>query len=217
MIKSITRNKFAFYLILFNTFSCFNPFFPPTDNPPVSSTLRSTPQGIIKQLVDAYQKKDLVLYKELFSGKQDFRFYVPQGFSSPNVITTCEKVDSICFYVLAQGLTCLNYWTYTEEMKSHMNLFNPDNTEQIRLTLPTLDPADVRYIISDKNETTYVELLISGGQLEINGKVQIDNEGNRYQDQFTVDDIGKQVFYLERDPDNHSLWVIFKWFDLSAF
>ncbi len=203
-------------IVFIASLSCFNPFFPPTDTPPVSNTLRDTPQGIIKQLLDAYQKKDIYLYRDLFSEDQDFRFYVYPGFSSDHVKKTCEKVDSLCQYILSKGLTCLNYWTYTEEMISHSGLFNPDRTEQIRLTFSSINPGDIRYIVNSIHETTNVEIVVRNGSLSVDGKTYIGDDGYPTQEQYTVDEIGEQVFYLEKDPQNRKLWVIEKWFDLKA-
>jgi hypothetical protein len=208
--------------ILFITFmvftSCFNPFFPPTDSPPASNSLRSTPQGIINQLVDAYQKRDYYLYRDLFSESQDFRFYVYPGFSSEKdkLVQTCEKVDSMCAYILSKGLTCLKYWTYSDEMLSHTKLLNPDNVEKIQLSFSSLDPGDIRFIINGNHETTNVEVIMRNGTLNVDTKAFVGDDGNSYQDHYYVDDIGEQVLYLEKDPKNPALWVILKWFDLKA-
>ena len=70
-------------IIAFMAFlSCYNPFFPPLGLPVNNngSTLRSTPQGVIQQLNNAYNNKDIDLYKDLFSQQQDFRFYVAPSF-----------------------------------------------------------------------------------------------------------------------------------------
>jgi hypothetical protein len=207
-------------LIYIVSLSCFNPFFPPTGNPPVNSnksvnTLRSAPAGVLRQLNDAYQKKDKDLYKDLFSVQQDFRYYVLPGFSSSNFITTCERIDTVlCPYIASKNLTCLNYWTYTEEMKSNAHLF--DEAEQITLICSGIDPSDIRYIVKENRETTNVEVILRGGALTIEGKTYFDNQGNALQDYYEVADIGQQVFYLEKDPQNSSLWVIQKWFDLNS-
>jgi hypothetical protein len=214
--KRINHRLFVMpvYLILL---SCFNPFFPPIDNPPgsVTNTLRSTPFGIIQQLVNAYQKQDIDLYRELFSIEQDFRFYVLPEFSSSNIITTCERIDTVlCAYIISNNLRCLNYWTYSEEMKSHTHLF--ERADQITLNCRNIDPSDIRYIVNENRETTNVEVILRGGALTITGKPYFDIEGNALQDYYEVADIGQQVFYLEKDPQNSSLWVIQKWFDLNS-
>jgi hypothetical protein len=197
--------------------SCFNPFFPPTGNPPTSafSNQRSTPLGVIQQLINAYQKRDIDLYRDLFSIKQDFRFYVPPSVLSPHLTGTCEQVDTVlCAYVAGKGFTCLNYWTFSEEMRSHTNLF--EKASQITLNCKSIDPNDIRYMANGAGETTNVEVILRGGRLTWAGQIQSDSLGNSYQDYYEVEDIGQQVFYLEKDPQTAGLWVIQKWFDLNG-
>jgi hypothetical protein len=210
---------FACLLFVVAGVSCFNPFFPPTDVPPVNLTstnnsLRSSPQGVIKQLIDAYQKKDFEFYQDLFSVNKDFRFYVSPAFTYEHTDPTCERVDSMCHYIIGRGLSCLNYWTYSEELKSHTNLF--ERAEKISLTLNGIDPGNIRYIVNDHYETTNVEVIVDGGSLSIEHPIEYDQQGNPFQYKDQVDNIGVQVFYLEKDPQNPDLWVIFKWFDLNT-
>jgi len=209
-------NAILSMVICLFSLTCFNPFFPATDTPPASNSLRGTPQGVIRQLVDAYQKKDIYLYRDLFSVDQDFRFYVAPGFSSVHLYKTCEKVDSLCPYILSKGLTCLYYWTYSDEILSHSGLFNPDKTEQVMLTISSINPGDIRYFVNETRETTNVEIVVRNGSLSVDSKTLIGDDGIPYQYHDVVDDIGEQVFYLEKDPQNKSLWVIEKWFDLNS-
>jgi hypothetical protein len=207
----------AFACMIF--LSCFNPFFPPSGlppvitNKPVNSYLRSTPQGVVQQLINAYEKKDINQYKDLFSAQQDFRFYVAPNFTSPHVVKTCELVDSMCYEIISKGLPCAYYWTYTQEMISHTNLF--EQADEISLMINPIDNQDVRYITNGNRETTNVEIVLRGGRLDIAEPVQYDSDGNPYQDHIIAEDIGEQVFYLEHDPQNAALWVIYKWFDLG--
>jgi hypothetical protein len=214
-------NHLYLVIICLSILSCFNPFFPQTGIPPSSSvrptdnTLRSTPLGVIRQLIDAYQKKNIDLYRELFSVQQDFRFYVPPGFESIHLIKTCERVDTaLCSYIASKGLTCVNYWTYAEEMRSHAHLF--EQAEQITLNCTSIESDDIRYISNENHETTNVEIIMRGGALTVDDQIQSDDQGNTYQYTYEVADIGQQVFYLEKDPQNKSLWVIQKWFDLQS-
>jgi hypothetical protein len=197
--------------------SCFNPFFPQTGKPPgsVFSNQRGTPLGVIQQLNSAYQKRDIDLYRDLFSMEQDFRFYVPPSLLSSHLTGTCEQVDTVqCPFVASKGFTCLNYWTFSEEMRSHTNLF--EKASLISLSCKTVDPNDIRYITSGNGETLNVEVILRGGRLTWEGQVQADSLGNSFQDYYEVEDIGLQVFYLEKDPQNATLWVIKKWFDLNG-
>jgi hypothetical protein len=208
---------FLFMIILGSAFSCFNPFFPPTDVPPANSaltsnSLRSTPKGVVQQLINAYQKRDFELYQDLFSGKKDFLFFISPGFIPQNVIPKNGKVDSMCSYIIGRGLSYLDYWTYFDEMKSHTRLF--DQAEQVTLTFSGID--EIRYIVKGNRDTTNVEIIVRDGALEIIGKVYYDKDGNRSQDIYSVPSLGEQVFYLERDSQNPGLWVIQKWFDLNT-
>ena len=200
--------------------SCDNPFFPPLGIPPknngsANSYLRSTPQGVVQQLVNAYDKKDINQYKDLFSSQQDFRFYVAPGFTSSHVVKTCELVDSICHEIISKGLTCMYYWTYTQEMISHANLF--EQAYEIYLNVSPPSNQDIRYTTNGSGETTNVEVILRGGSMDITEPIQYFSDGSSYQNHDQVDDIGEQVFYLERDPQNPALWVIYKWFDMSQY
>ncbi len=222
-----TRRSFTFIIRLFPRFllketllcsivllfSCFNPFFPPTDAPPGVNSLRSTPQGVILQLVKAYQQKDIDLYRDLFSTSHDFRFYVQPDYTYSNVASACEQVDTMCSYIKNKGLNCMYYWTFDKELQSHQKLF--ERAEQINLTCSSINDGDIRCIVNGQHETTNVEVILSGGYLEISEKIMIDKNGYPYQNNYTLE-FNVQVFYLERDPQTPGLWVIWKWFDLNT-
>jgi hypothetical protein len=195
--------------------SCYNPFFPPMGLPLSNNgaTLRSTPQGVIQQLNNAYNNLDIDLYKDLFSQQQDFRFYIAPAFDSCTHVVSCEIVDSTCHEILSkEGLTCLKYWTYTQEMESHTSMFA--KAEAISLNISPLNNQDIRAITSGNGETTGVEIIVRGGSLNITENI-MDESGDYYQNVDELGDIKEQVFYLERDPQNSALWVIKKWFDLG--
>jgi hypothetical protein len=46
-------------------------------------------------------------------------------------------------------------------------------------------------------------------------KITAQTPYDRVVDDYIID-IGVQVYYLEKDPRNPSLWVIAKWFDLGT-
>jgi hypothetical protein len=161
--------------------------------------------------------KDIDLYKDLFSQQQDFRFFVAPSFgdSCIHVVKTCELVDSTCHEIISKGLTCMYYWTYTQEMDSHTKMF--EQADEISLSLSPLSNQYIRYSTNGNSETTSVEIILLGGSLDITEPIQYYSDGSSYINHDKVDDIGEQVFYLERDPENPALWVIFKWFDLSQY
>lgn len=176
-------------------------------------TLRSTPQGVIQQLNNAYNNKDIEAYKDLFSQNQDFRFYIPQSFDTvTNVAITYEIIDSTCYEIIKNGLIGAYYWTYSQEMESHSNMF--EQAQEISLLINPLNNQDIRYIANGSGETTEVEVVLRGGSLNITENV-VDENGNNFQNIDELGDIKEQVFYLERDPQNSALWVIKKWFDLG--
>ena len=199
--------------------SCYNPFFPPMGLPVNNngSTLRSTAQGVIQQLNNAYNNKDIDSYKDLFSQQQDFRFFIAPRFvdSCIHIVKTCGLVDSICYEIIAKGQTCMYYWTYAQEMDSHTKMF--EQADEISLRMSPLNNQDIRYTANGNGETTNVEIILRGGGLDIAEPIQYYSDGSSYQYHDVVDDIGEQVFYLERDPQNLALWVIYKWFDMSQY
>jgi hypothetical protein len=202
---------FLFMLLL----SCDNIFFPKTGQP-ISGTLRNTPQGIVQQLLLAYKNQRIDLYADLFSTNKDFRFYVSPSFASeynngkPDS-KPLEVIDTMYEYVVQNGISSCNYWTYNEEIQIHTKLFS-------RASQITVDPApnifQIRYITNSNNDTTNAEVVIKDGTITILDEIVYDAENNRYADQYIIN-IDTQVFYLERDPNDNHLWVIQKWFDLG--
>ena len=201
---------------------CNNPFFPPTGNPPVVKGPRSTPQGVMQQLKIAYENRRIDLYMDLFSTAHDFRFYVspvyaadpsPTGYKA-RFGNPCETVDTMCHYI-KQNIndSCFNFWRYDEEIQSAQGLFQK-STHITFQTSPNLVDS-IRYIVNGRNETTNVEAIMpSGGTIIIDGIPDYSDSTQPFAYQYPID-IGKQVFYLERDPETPGLWVIQKWFDLG--
>jgi len=196
--------------------SCNNIFFPDTGSP-LSGTLRNTPQGVVQQLILAYKNQRIDLYTDLFSSTKDFRFYVSPSFASeynngkPDS-KPLEVIDTMYQYVVQHGISSCNYWTYTEEIQIHTNLFS--KSSQITFaTQPVIN--QIRYMTNSNGDTTNVEIVIQDGEIDILSEIYYDAEYNRYADEYIIY-IDTQVFYLERDPDDNSLWVIQKWFDLGT-
>jgi hypothetical protein len=197
--------------------SCDNIFFPSTGKPLSGGTLRSTPQGILQQLILAYQNQRIDLYSDLFSTSKDFRFYVSPSFASeynngqPNS-KPLEIIDTMYEYIIQHGISSCNYWTYNEEIQIHTNLF----TKSSSITFaPQPSILQIRYMTNNNGDTTNVEVVIKDGEIDIFSEIYYDSENNRYEDKYVIN-IDTQVFYLERDPNNNRLWVIQKWFDLGS-
>jgi len=201
---------------------CDNPFFPSTGTPPVVKGPRSTPQGVIHQLINAYENKRIDLYRELFSSARDFRFYVSKVFAEDNspdgykakFARPCELVDTMCQYIKSNiNDSCFFYLTYDEEMQAAEGLFQK-STQITYQGSPTF-AAQTRYIVNGNGDTTHVEVVMRGGTITVVGIPDYADPYQPFAYEYPID-IQEQVFYLERDPDSPDFWVIQKWFDLGT-
>jgi hypothetical protein len=189
--------------------SCRNPFFPPTGMPDKVPPLRSTPAGVIKQLIQAYESKDLNLFQDLFPPSKSFQFYVcptfyVSSYSSRSYVNPPEPRDTRLQNI--GEYSYYYYWVQDIEIQSHLKLFK--NAESIEFKIkPDVNPGNFRYITNDTGDTVNVEVLMENGEIFIKIKTAT------YSDESTIA-IEKQVFFLERDADN--LWVIRKWYDFGS-
>jgi hypothetical protein len=195
---------------------CYNPFYPPTGEPIKSNARRSTPVGVIEQLYTSYENRQISLFSDLFSPlKKDFRFYVSPVFFD-NVTTNhtidrmiSETVDSSFEYVWKRGVTKAYYWTYDEELQMHTKMFSQASEIGFSMLPQPIDSSSVNYI-TGPDGTAYAEVVMRGGGMIVRqpyaGGAILELEL----------DIGEQVFYLEKDPADTTLWVIAKWFDLGT-
>ncbi len=201
-------------------FSCDNPFFVPTGEPVITSGFRATPRGVIRQLSTAYEHKRLDLFTDLLIESQ-FRFYIaPNSADSLIGVRSYVKLDTSLSAKMENFPEIrLNtrhnkyyYWGYDKERLSHQNLFS--RAERINF-FPQLEATKVTFItdsvFTDSLKNDYVvdtilaEVVAERARLEISAP----------QIQVTFD-IGKQVFYMIKDPADPSLWAIVKWFDLGS-
>jgi hypothetical protein len=174
-------------------------------------SLRSTPAGVIDQLVKAYEEQRIDLYTDLFPASGSFRFYV-----SPQFVSTFQSMpfyndnlrevrDTLLRYIGNDPY--YYYWTQDIEVQAHRNLFSQaisiNFSEQ-----PNVNPGDFNYIVNSHGDTTNVEMLMTGGQINI---IWSTPENGFEEDVIEVD---KQVFFLEKDA--HNLWVIRKWYDFGS-
>lgn len=200
---------FLISIVLFligSFFSCENPFFPPTGKPDKTFSLRSTPEGVLKQLIEAYESKRIDLYEELLS--DSFQFYVAPTFISSYQAKydyAYESADTMLSFTTGSKFY---YWTKAEEVESHRKLFSNDDgkNKEIRFRYAPELTSTRSY-----GDSAYIEMMITGGELLI----QLSTTGAVIQTvEYTIA-IEKQVFLLERDRKDKSLWVIRKWYDLS--
>lgn len=194
-------------------FGCGSPFFPPTGEPIGVVTGRTTPAGTVMQLFHAYETRQINLFMDLFSPTRDFRFYVRQGFQpvySGKPVRSVESIDTAFEYIWRRGITQAYYWTYDEEIQIHNNLFSQASEISYLVNPQPIDTNNIVYL-QGPDGTQYAEVVVQGGEMEIN--VLTEYEGGPVVTKYDVN-IDVQVFYLEKDPTNSSLWVIAKWFDL---
>jgi hypothetical protein len=207
--------QWCFLAVCLNLAACsFNPFFPPTGEPQTGSIGRSTPAGTVAQVFRAYETRQINLYRDLFSPEKDFRFYVSPSFQEDYArsrgSSNIETIDQAFQYVRGLGITQAYYWTLDEEVQIHNNLF----TQAVEITFSVYpQPIDTNTIsyVRGPDGKEYAEVVSRGGTMNISVKTEFDRILYVY-----VVDIGEQVFYLERDPLDPSLWVIAKWFDLGT-
>jgi hypothetical protein len=191
-----------------------NPFFPPSGEPLKGDIGRTTPAGTIAQLFRAYETRQINLFMDLFSATKDFRFYVSPSFAADYAKShgsvNIETIDPAFQYVRGRGITQAYYWTYDEEIQIHNNLFTQAVDIGFSIYPQPIDTNTITYLRGPPDSTYYTEVVVRGGEMVIRVST-----GDMTAIDYKVD-IGEQVFYLEKDPQNPSLWVIAKWFDLGT-
>jgi hypothetical protein len=189
--------------------SCRNPFFPPVGVPDISPPLRSTPGGVINQLIKAYEQKRIDLFEDLLPKEKTFRFYVSPRFETyykirPYGTIEPEPRDTLLLYTTESST--YYYWGHDQELQSHTKLFNRAESITFKVK-PSVSPGKFRYFVNDSGDTTNVELLMEDGEITI----MVNISG--FTDEYPIR-IDKQVFFLERDAKN--LWVVRKWYDFGS-
>jgi hypothetical protein len=196
-------------------FACDNPFLPRTGEPLKVDTGRQTPAGVINQLYESYRTRQINLFMDLFSPTRDFRFYVSPSFQTDYSKTAggvnVENIDSSFSYAYGHVLDGkAYYWTYNDEIQLHNNMFSEATDIRFTQSPQAVDTNSIYYFTGpDGNQ--YAEVVVMDGMLQITAQTPYE----RVVDDYYVS-IGLQVYYLEKDPRNPSLWVIAKWFDLGT-
>lgn len=213
-LRSFARTAAAGAALCLLLHGCFDPFFPPTGEPQNVNVARSTPAGTVQQLFTAYETRQIGLFMDLFSPVKDFRFYVSPSFQADYARergnALLETIDSMFSYVReVKGISQMYYWTYDDEIEIHNNLFSQAMDIGYAVNSQPIDTNAINYFKAPDG-TQYAEVIVRGGELQIRV-----NTGDQTVADYYVD-IGEQVFYLEKDPQNPSLWVIAKWFDLGT-
>jgi hypothetical protein len=185
--------------------ACRNSFLPPTGVPVdrVSDKMRATPQGVLNQLVESYENRQISLYKDLFPKDGSFRFFIaPADFESiGNKYGNIEKKDSRLKFIGTYDF--YYYWTQDIEVESHTRLFS----QALSIEFIIKPVVDEYYEFVDGSDV-FMEVKITGGILKISringGIIEV-----------WTTEITRQVFLLKKDEEN--LWVISKWYDFSTY
>jgi hypothetical protein len=215
MVTMKLRNAYLIVIAGLALFACDNPFFPRTGEPLKVDTGRKTPIGVIQQLYRSYETRQINLFMDLFSPTKDFRFYVSPSFGTDYVTehgsSNIENIDSSFSYAYAYVLDRkAYYWTYNDEIQIHNNMFSEAVEIQFTQTPQPVDSNSINYF-TGPDGIEYAEVVVRDGMLKITAQTPYDRVVDDY-----IIDIGVQVYYLEKDPRNPSLWVIAKWFDLGT-
>ena len=185
---------------------CRNPFLPETGTPIDIRTpeQRSTPQGVVDQLIESYESRRIDLFKDLLPVNGSFQFFIAPNFFNDYVAKYQQLSEARDERLQFIGQSeYYYYWTQTEEVEGHDRLFS--QAERIEfIDKPALESIRA---FTDKGDSV-AEVLLTGGNLQIGRWIDVDTV-----ELFTVP-IERQVFLLEKDAKN--LWIIRKWYDFST-
>jgi hypothetical protein len=193
---------FAKYIsmLLLTLISCSELFFPKTGIPENSSLRRSTYEGVISQLIEAYEAQRIELIEDLLA--DSFQFYVAPSFDSYYSLEyDRETRDTTMQYLNDINKQYYNYWKRKDELYRTRKIFEHTQSS-IFAQRPSI--SRYRYDVSINGDTLAIELELSGGILLL----ETDYEGIKYVD------VNNQIFLLRKDSEG--LWVIRKWYDLSS-
>jgi hypothetical protein len=188
-------------LIVLFTIYCDNPFLPArpdTDRPIELVDPRQSPNGVINQLIKAYEYRNIGLYTSLLAG--DFRFYVASGFDKTQYKGQIysAKPDTFMDYVTDMSRDFF-YWDSIAEVNSTRNMF--DQTISIEVDQYQIDAP--RYHCDSLYAEVQVSNLLLDITIDIGFEYKIVNQ--------------PQIFVLKRiDRNGSKIWVIWKWYDLGT-
>jgi len=202
------KNKFIIFsgIIIPLFLACNNPFFPLTGLPSQGKAPRSTPDGVLEQLIESYELRRLDLFKDLLPKDRTFQFYVAPSFESvyqSRYNLPQEPRDTTLQYIGESPQ--YYYWDQASEESRHQNLFS--KASEIEFTQkPQI--YERRYIKNDAGDTVQAEVKWTGGELLVSAITQ----GLLVNQPVSIE---TQVFLMVKNNDDN-LWVIKKWYDLSS-
>jgi hypothetical protein len=189
---------------------CDNPFLPPTGTPVkfpsnLPADLRSTPQGLLAQLIESYESMRIDLFTDLLPTDGSFRFFITQGFFSENqdrFRQRSEPPDGRLQYL--EAADSYHYWTQTEEIDKHTRMFRSALNIDFKAK-PGIE--SIRRFVD--NGDSLAELKITGGEFWL---LFSTAEGDSIITNPVA--IEKQVFLIQQDAGHR--WVIKKWYDFGS-
>ncbi len=182
---------------------CKIPIGLPTGKPVEQTSLRSTPQGLLDQLIESYETKSIELFIDLLPLDGSFQFFIAPDFFDDYLAQyrNLKEARDERMQFIGQS-EYYYYWTQEDEVGSHTHLFTQAKSIEFK------DPPALESIRKfTDNGDSLAELLITGGSLEISRDLDI------YTTEILTVSITQQVFLIEKDMDG--LWVIRKWYDFS--
>ena len=194
---------FLFWFSL--SIQCKNPFLPQTGRPVVDLPDRAQPEGVLTQLIDSYNERNIDLFKDLFPKDGSFKFYVAPSFYLEYITNNKyqnpqEPGDTRLLWL--KGSEFYYYWTQNDEIESHEHLFR--YAEYLEFIDPPGLESKRKFV--DGNDSL-AELLIRGGKLKVGQDAGFDTTAIYY---VPIED---QVFLVKKNDDD--LWVLQKWYDFS--
>jgi hypothetical protein len=188
--------KYLFFIVILIPMSCGELFFPKTGTPTLlSSSRRSTPEGVIGQLIEAYETRRIELIEEILA--DSFQFYIASTFDD-YLEYNSESPDTSLLYIESRAY---HYWKRKDELYRTKKIFEHTISSGF-YEQPYISNQHV--MLSAKGDTIGVELKV------INGALYLETDTYGLQ----CVDVNNQVFLLRRDSEG--LWVIRKWYDLST-
>lgn len=182
--------------------ACRNPFLPPVGLPTQEYQARATPEGVVRQLIESYEKARIDLFEELLPGANEFQFFVAPSFAAVTKVNLPEEPQDTNLQYIGQ-VEKYYYWNQSAELEKTRRLFN--GADQIVFSQkPTVE---VRYFTGVQGRAS-AEVLLIGGELTISQKT------GAYEITYHVAELVQQVLLLEQRDDD--LWIIRKWYDLST-
>ncbi|MBN1982801.1 MAG: hypothetical protein JW795_14805 [Chitinivibrionales bacterium] len=202
IIKKIISVAFVCVLV----FGCQNPFFPMIDVPTSNPPNLQTPEGVIAELVRAYENKRLSLFQKLIYDNAAFKFYIQ---ANPSKLLNLNHINKSHIEYLTHSFVVNDnylYLDYGQEYRIHENLFNSKN----KLTFT--DPLTIESIsyptLQQFPDTVDAIVRTDKASLTIISDVLVE-----YKDRTAEFNLSRQIFHLKKDSQGN--WRIYQWYEVD--